>query len=61
MMRSESTNAPKDTPMPIQSKPAAQTAQAPTAFAISASSEYHRVSGGCPKGYTQQCGIAYRT
>jgi hypothetical protein len=28
---------------------------------ISAESAYHRVSPGCPKGFTQQCGISYRT
>lgn len=28
---------------------------------ISEDSDYHRVSRGCPKGYTQQCGSGYRT
>ena len=24
-------------------------------------SDYHRVSAGCPKAFTQQCGVSYRT
>jgi hypothetical protein len=28
---------------------------------VSDESDYHRVSRGCPKGYTQQCGTGYRT
>jgi hypothetical protein len=28
---------------------------------ISEESDYHRVSRGCPKGFTQQCGTGYRT
>jgi hypothetical protein len=28
---------------------------------VSEESDYHRVSRGCPKGYTQQCGTGYRT
>lgn len=28
---------------------------------VSEESDYHRVSRGCPKGFTQQCGTGYRT
>ena len=28
---------------------------------VSEESDYHRVSRGCPKGFTQQCGSGYRT
>ena len=28
---------------------------------VSEGSDYHQVSKGCPKGYTQQCGTGYRT
>jgi hypothetical protein len=28
---------------------------------VTEESEYHRVSAGCPRGFTQQCGTGYRT
>lgn len=28
---------------------------------VSEESDYHRVSAGCPRAFTQQCGTGYRT
>lgn len=45
----------------LVAKDDSEQARSPLNLGIAADSDYHRVSPGCPKGYTQQCGMGYRT